>query len=379
MPYRHVKVTEERLVKAGLKSKPKISQPLIIEPRGKPRDTSHHLHTEAIALSGYPDLWEGRIRAQRPGSSKAKSRVHCGTMSAIGSGDMLSAAEGAPERVGLIQVFKKDAIGLEMEAYGTAIAARAYDVPMLVIKGVQDDGTGNKDDTKEKDVWRRYAADAAAAFTIALIERYEFPFESDVLGAGNLRSLLTWNALEIYQTVSHAKQSIEIVDTYYDEAPHLASLAVNAIHNGARSLRISIYMLDPDGMFGAQRLLEIETFENRAGKDWKRYKAKYRQTFDAARKSIWQSFHRTRELHEAGILPELYIYGTMPGMRILAIDDESFVVGWFPQGDINPAYPCFIVRKSSSSEHDKTLVKKLRQQLVEIRKNARHVDLKPSS
>jgi nucleoside phosphorylase len=146
------------------------------EHRGSPLDVSHPLWVAAEAISRDPMRpWLNKVSAQRPLSSKGFPTVHVDRRFKLGSGDKLVASEFAEARQWLISTYGKDAIGLEMEAFGSIIACRSSDTPFLVIKASQDPATAAKDHLGEKDVWRIYAAEGAAAFALTLIENYDLP------------------------------------------------------------------------------------------------------------------------------------------------------------------------------------------------------------
>jgi hypothetical protein len=67
-----------------------------------------------------------------------------------------------------------------MESAGVILACRNTDTKFLVVKAVQDPGTAEKDARGQKDLWRTYAAEAAAAFTVGLIRRFELADEAAV-------------------------------------------------------------------------------------------------------------------------------------------------------------------------------------------------------
>src|SRR5574341_275727 len=120
--------------------------------------------------------WGDRILETRPDGTTAVPRIHCAGI--LGSGEKLVADESAEVRRWLIDEYGHRALGVEMEAYGFAVAATEKGVPFLVAKAVQDPATTAKDDPTQKDVWRSYAIDASAAFASALLRSPE-------LAAGN--------------------------------------------------------------------------------------------------------------------------------------------------------------------------------------------------
>lgn len=185
---------------------------------------------------------------------------------------------------------------------------------------------------------------------------------------GSSKACEDWDDIKIQTLLNYARKSIDIVDSYYDEAPLLANRVAKALRNGAQTLNVNVYMLDPACSFGAQRLLERESCEVRAQRTFDEAKAEYHDTFKECCKDLRAKFTQTRDISGSRVDLKIYKYPTMPGMRLIAVDDLHFVVGWFPLNDTNPNYPCFIVSSSSCSAADLKLVERIRQQRDEIRK-----------
>jgi nucleoside phosphorylase len=212
VPYEHAKISEQPAVSVFFSSAPLGHRPTATPPmvkyqhRGEPLDVSHPLWIAAEALSRDPKRpWLKRILTPRPSSEKTFPTIHADRGYKLGSGDKLVASELAEARKWLIDTYGRHAIGLEMEAYGAIIGCRSADIPFLLVKASQDPATVVKDDASSKDLWRPYAAAAAAAFVLALIERYRFPDDAVrvsrrlpscfVPGSDRLRFLLERNFL----------------------------------------------------------------------------------------------------------------------------------------------------------------------------------------
>ena len=108
--------------------------------------------------------WATRIRIPRPLPPPTQCpKVHRGV---VASGEKVVA-----DRYMMTQLASvwHELIGVEMEAYGTMLATyQAGNRPgVLMVKGICDYADGSKND-----IWHDYAADEAAAFTIALIESF---------------------------------------------------------------------------------------------------------------------------------------------------------------------------------------------------------------
>jgi nucleoside phosphorylase len=140
------------------------------DPRGDPARTDLRLWRVACGIATHERArWPATIQ-QRPEDSEGIPEVRCHGV--IGSGNKVVADERADVRRWLRDTYKKRALGFEMEAVGVANACEAVrTLPCLVIKGVQDRSDSTKDALGEKDLWRRYACDAAAALTARVISK----------------------------------------------------------------------------------------------------------------------------------------------------------------------------------------------------------------
>jgi nucleoside phosphorylase len=107
------------------------------------------------------EAWTSCIRMARPDGTHRHPRVHVGGV--LSGNKVIASAEKAGE---LAAVWDR-ARAIEMEAAGiTAAIYQQPDAPsFLMIKGVSDRADGAKDDR-----WHEYAAHAAAAFAMALID-----------------------------------------------------------------------------------------------------------------------------------------------------------------------------------------------------------------
>jgi nucleoside phosphorylase/ADP-ribose pyrophosphatase YjhB (NUDIX family) len=134
--------------------------------------TASNVVEQAKLINQRPQEWHSDIKEVRPNTlQRTLPQIHAIDRGVLGSGDKNLANIKARERKHLIQNHQDRALGADMEAAGLATACKRYMTPYAVIKGVQDDGTLSKDDSNIKDLWRSYAADAAAALTILIIRR----------------------------------------------------------------------------------------------------------------------------------------------------------------------------------------------------------------
>jgi nucleoside phosphorylase len=116
----------------------------------------------AAAQSLRPAEWALKIVTPRPGDSSGRTMPmpHFGP---VLSGEKVQA--GGPSVDELRKIWPK-AIGTEMEGLGVALAAYRNGLPSLMVKAVTDFA-----DTAKDDDWHPYAAEAAARFAIAVLDR----------------------------------------------------------------------------------------------------------------------------------------------------------------------------------------------------------------
>jgi hypothetical protein len=163
----------------------------------------------------------------------------------------------------------------------------------------------------------------------------------------------SWNDAGVRALISSATTSIVIVDTWYDEATELANLITKAMPHVNGQLRVDVYMLSESLPFGGQRKKEIADTGSSG--------AAYAQSFGEAVAALNGN---------VGKLPNvklsLYKYDTMPGVRLIVIDDQKFVFSWFPLGAYSVNNVCVFVSTDSVSKGDIDAIKCLRRQLERI-------------
>jgi nucleoside phosphorylase len=195
-PYEHAKIIEKR---------GKVDY----RRRGKLIDVSPYLRESADSLKNDPTSpWARNLTAPRPENPNDLPKIHVDEKFVLGSGEKLVASEFALDRKWLIREFESNALGLEMESYGVAVACRKADKPFLVVKASQDPATVAKDTPATKDLWRRYAAAVAAKFVLTLVERYTFSNSSAAVVANapiSTREEDFWNKC-------HAAEQVAIRD-----------------------------------------------------------------------------------------------------------------------------------------------------------------------
>lgn len=152
------------------------------EHRGLATRVSHSLWHAADTLGkDNSSEWWRLITQERPDRMKTNPAVHSKSLTVLGSGEKVVATELADAREWLLKEYPRQAIGLEMESYGVLKACSVTDSPFLVVKASQDPATGQKDIASEKDLWRKYASQSAAAFTVSLIRRFELEYDALIL------------------------------------------------------------------------------------------------------------------------------------------------------------------------------------------------------
>jgi LmbE family N-acetylglucosaminyl deacetylase len=188
-----------------------------------------------------------------------------------------------------------------------------------------------------------------------------------------IRAFTTWHHPDIADLIGRARRSIDIVDTYYDEATTLVPLVAEAVRNGAETLRVTIYMLDPRRPFGAQRLLEKATSSVKKAKSSSGLKPAFRALFRKHCEELRDAFEENSDMRNARIRLRLYAYPTMPGLRLIAVDETDYIVGWFPLHDTNPNFCCLLLSKTVASLADLDVIAKIEGQLHEIQRESRAI------
>ena len=122
--------------------------------------------------SNYDTEWRNLIRAERPTEVKSAEtpEVHFGL---IASGEKVIADS---DRTNALRRLYPKLCAIEMESYGAAAAAAESDFRprFIAIQGISDYA-----DAQKNDVWREYAADSAAAFTVWLMNSGGISFPDD--------------------------------------------------------------------------------------------------------------------------------------------------------------------------------------------------------
>lgn len=172
----------------------------------------------------------------------------------------------------------------------------------------------------------------------------------------------SWAETDVLDLISSAKASIEILDSYYNEAPALAPLLNKALDNGAGCVKLGIYMLSPDSRFGGQRLREHR--EDTGNKSDQAYEEEYGKLFEACVTAAVDNL-----MWNKGVKLTIHKYSTMPELRLIVIDDTDFIFGWFPAKALNPHHPCFHLRAKSPFPMDQVAVEALRHHFMCIRKD----------
>ncbi len=199
VPYEIAKITERKIGIRALLGRKTTEY----EHRSLPIQVSYPLWYASDRLaSDNTSTWPSSIRVARPDGTNRRPVVHSQATSILGSGEKIVASDLAEARKWLISEYRRQAVGLEMESYGVLTACQVTDTPFLVVKASQDFATSDKDESKRKDRWRPYAAEAAAAFTIALIRRFELQADALVL--------------------DHVREVRELVRSIEQGAPHPA-------------------------------------------------------------------------------------------------------------------------------------------------------------
>ncbi len=325
--------------------------------------------------------WQARMSEKRPDQlpdeppQSDDSAIHIEHRYKIASGDKLLAGSRVPIRGTLLKRYRKTILGAEMEGFGCITASRDEERPFLLVKAVQDYGLDDKNNQKRKRRWRKYAATLAAAFVVTLIERFVFrEDELSVAATSCITPLESWHDPRVDLLISSAKESIEVVDSYFDEATYLAPLVGRALSKAKGPLAVTVRMVDPIVPFGPQRYLERLEYTERSGKTWEEFSRQYQEDFQTYCTAIRAGFNNNRQLRDAlrngHLVLEIYKYRTMPQIRLIVVDKSNVVFGWYPLADTNPNFPCFMLLSSSPVSIDQAVVERITVQLAEIHRES---------
>ena len=184
--------------------------------------------------------WYVDIEEPRP-SNDERSYPSIITEGMIGSGEKIIASELSTIRSYLVE---KCAIGLEMEAYGVATACYPEHITFLVVKGVQDDATTKKDAEGEKDRWRLYAADAASALAIRIIQ-----YTPRNLMKKSIASAVT-SSVEDYE--SRIRELLEEYEENRPVPPFEFTVSVADTYHDLRARRCTSQNLPPESLLPSE-------------------------------------------------------------------------------------------------------------------------------
>jgi nucleoside phosphorylase len=126
------------------------------DPHHQAYPSDHELRSCAQSIQ--PGDWVHTIATPRPDQSMRYPLVHVGPML---SGEKVVADPAVLEE---LRQHWPQALGVEMESHGVALTAHRNRRELLVVKAISDFA-----DTAKNDNWHRYAAEAAARFTVAVL------------------------------------------------------------------------------------------------------------------------------------------------------------------------------------------------------------------
>lgn len=164
-------------------------------PHDHPAGSLHRRYVRPIITA---DAWRARIH-ETPPSGGYEPRVRVAPLVA---GECIYGDAGHSEQVRLLTESEfQDALAVDMESFGVAVAVHSlrdspiYNPRLLVVRGISDPvrarpldfsgGLGSattEDPNTIREEWRPFAADVAAAFTAALVDK--------LLGAPDLRPFM---------------------------------------------------------------------------------------------------------------------------------------------------------------------------------------------
>ena len=177
------------------------------------RVTQSLWHSAQTLAEGPEKTWTARITVPRPDGTSRAPTVFVAPETTLGCGAKIIATELYEARRWLLEEFR-GIVGLEMESIGVFNACVAADVDFLVIKASQDPATALKDRESEKDLWRRYACDVAAAFAREFVAR--FRVSNDSLVSEHLTRLKAANRTLLFGESPQFDYRVSLAQSYTD-------------------------------------------------------------------------------------------------------------------------------------------------------------------
>jgi nucleoside phosphorylase len=149
------------------------AKPEGFERRYEPYRVDRQLLDVAHSLKMSPQQWAFKIRTSRPDDPSGRR-----TLPTVHFGPVLSGQTVVSDSTLTSELLRDwpQMAGVEMEGIGTALAVYESETApaFLMVKGISDWADPKKTDT----LWRSYAAEAAAVFTVALLENQSAAPES---------------------------------------------------------------------------------------------------------------------------------------------------------------------------------------------------------
>ena len=123
---------------------------------------------------------------------------------------------------------------------------------------------------------------------------------------------------------------------------------------------MNFYFMDADEPYGAQRIAEMSEKPHEVPE----YAARER-----FREQCLPSLDRLQEhlKNVSNVDVHIHKYGTMPSLRLYAIDDAEFVFCWFPLGKSTSDAACFHLSARSGDESLYPAIEEIRDQLRALR------------
>ena len=194
-------------------------------------------------------------------------------------------------------------------------------------------------------------------FAIALLGiRYRL----DSLSPPAPRVYENWGVWEISALLRQARSSITVIDSWLCEATEIARSIREAADAAKSSIEVNLFFIDPDKPYGGQRIAEME--QNPSEISEKGAKGKFRGQFESSMERLRQHLKSADnvDLH-------IFLYSTMPSLRLYVIDNQEFVFCWFPLGKSSSDAACFHLSARSSDKNIYLAIKEIRDEIKAIR------------
>jgi len=162
-----------------------------------------------------------------------------------------------------------------------------------------------------------------------------------------------WNDPKVWEVLETAREEVILFQSFFPDAVTIADhlLHCSLVRSAKGPLRVDIFMLDPLGASGGQRVADLEETTQRAGQEDCR--AEFSRYFEDSRKAFIK-----RLGGEKGVDLRIFAYSFLPTLKLYSIDNRDFLFGWLGARERSTQNVC--LRVSSENSEAKEVVDHLR-------------------